>query len=144
MSRGKEILLQEDDRFLIKIGTIDNKNPKSIFLTISSWTKPKREEINYERIVSNLRKKVKQRIFDENNDSFFDPYRTIVDLDLRSSGISVNKKSFMFCEITMFQDENIHSIKSDLIIDYFKNVSDNLIKDVFNEDSLFEFNKSKL
>lgn len=144
MSRGKEILLQEDDRFLIKIGTIDNKNPKSIFLTISSWTKPKREEINYERIVSNLRKKVKQRIFDENSDSFFDPYRTIVDLDLRSSGISVNKKSFMFCEITMFQGENIHSIKSDLIIDYFKNVSDNLIKDVFNEDSLFEFNKSKL
>lgn len=144
MSRGKEILLQEDDRFLIKIGTIDNKNPKSIFLTISSWTKPKREEINYERIVSNLRKKVKQRIFDENSDSFFDPYRTIVDLDLRSSGISVNKKSFMFCEITMFQGENIHSIKSDLIMDYFKNVSDNLIKDVFNEDSLFEFNKSKL
>ena len=51
MSRGKEILLQEDDRFLIKIGTIDNRNPKSIFLTISSWTKPKREEENYERVV---------------------------------------------------------------------------------------------
>lgn len=143
MSRGKEILLQEDDKFLIKIGTIDNKDPKSIFLTISSWTKPKREEDNYERVISNLRKKIKQRIFDEYDDSIFDPFRTIVDLDLRSSGISVSKRSFMFCEITMFQSETKLPIRSEPVISFFKNVSDNLIKDVFNENSIFEFNKTK-
>lgn len=143
MSRGKEILLQEDDKFLIKIGTIDNKDPKSIFLTISSWTKPKREEENYERVVSNLRKRIKQRIFDENDDSIFDPFRTIVDLDLRSSGISTSKKSFMFCEITMFQQEAKLPIKSEPVVNYFKSISNNLIKDVFNENSIFEFNKTK-
>jgi hypothetical protein len=143
MSRGKEILLQEDDRFLIKIGTIDNKDPKSIFLTISSWTRPKKEEDNYERIVSNLRKRIKQRIFDEGDSSIFDPFRTIVDLDLRSSGISTSKKSFMFCEVTMFQNEIKLPIRSEHVLNYFKNISNNLIKDVFNEDSLFEFNKTK-
>jgi hypothetical protein len=143
MSRGKEILLHEDEQFLIKIGTIDSKNPKSIFLTISSWTQPKREELNYERIVSNLRKRIKQRIFDDVDDRFFDPYRTIVDLDLRSSGISVNKKSFMFCEVTMFQNENNLPIKSEPILNYFKYMSNNLIKDVFNENSIFVFNKTK-
>lgn len=142
MSRGKEILLQEDEKFLVKIGTIDSKNPKSIFLTISSWTKPKKEEVNYDRIVSNLRKKIKQRIFDDDI-LHFDHYRTIVDLDLRSSGISINKKSFMFCEITMFQKENNLSLKSDIVLKYFKNISNNLINDVFNENSIFEFNRNK-
>tara|TARA_R110000868_G_C10664312_1_gene746059 strand:+ start:302 stop:742 length:441 start_codon:yes stop_codon:yes gene_type:complete len=143
MGRGKEILLHEDGKFLIKIGTIDNRNPKSIFLTISSWTQPKQEELNYDRVVSNLRKKIKQRIFDENDNNIFDPYRTIVDLDLRSSGISMSKKSFMFCEVTMFQKENILPIRSEPILGYFKNVSNNLIKDVFNETSIFKFNKTK-
>lgn len=144
MSRGKEILLQEDDRFLIKLGTIDSKDPKSVFLSISSWTKPKKEEENYERIVSNLRKKIKQRIFDDMDNSIFDPYRTIVDLDLRSSGISVSKKSFMYCEVTMFQNENKLPLKSEPILNYFKNISNNLINDVFNENSIFEFNKKKI
>lgn len=144
MSRGKEILLQEDDKFLIKIGTIDSKNPKSIFLTISSWTNPKKEELNYDRIISNLRKKIKQRIFDDGYDNFFDQYRTIVDLDLRSSGISMNKKSFMFCEITMFQNDSVLPIKSDPILNYFKRISSGLITDVFNENSFFEFNKTKV
>lgn len=143
MSRGKEILLIDDDKFLIKVGTIDNKNPKSIFLTISSWTRPKREEINYERIVSNLRKKIKQRIFDQEDSFLFDRYRTIVDLDLRSSGISTGKKSFMFCEVTMFQNNLNLPMKSEIILNYFKDVSTNLINDVFNEDSIFEFNKTK-
>lgn len=142
MSRGKEILLDENEKFLIKIGTIDSKNPKSIFLTISSWTTPKREEINYERMVSNLRKKIKQKIYDIQDERLFNPNRTIVDLDLRSSGISLNKKSFMFCEITMFQNDLL-PIKSDPLMGYFKNVTNRLIRDVFNEDCSFEFNKSK-
>lgn len=142
MGRGKEILLNEDEKFLIKIGTIDNKNPKSVFLTISSWTSPLREEVNYERMVSNLRKKIKQKIYNIQDDRLFNPNRTIVDLDLRSSGIAMTKKSFMFCEITMFQNE-ILPIKSTPIVGFFKNVSNELIRDVFNETSFFEFNKSK-
>lgn len=142
MSRGKEILLDENEKFLIKIGTIDSKNPKSIFLTISSWTTPKREEINYERMVSNLRKKIKQKIYDIQDERLFNPNRTIVDLDLRSSGISLNKKSFMFCEITMFQNDLL-PIKSDPLMGYFKNITNRLIRDVFNEDCSFDFNKSK-
>jgi len=142
MSRGKEILLKENEKFLIKIGTIDNKNPKSVFMTISSWTNPKKEELNYERAISNLRKKVKQKIYDIQDIKIFDPTRTIVDLDLRSSGISLKKKSFMCCEITMFQNELL-PIKSEKILNYFKDISDKLMVDVFNEDSIFEYNKTK-
>lgn len=142
MSRGKEILLNENEKFLIKLGTIDNKNPKSIFLTISSWTKPKKEEENYEKMVTNLRKKIKQKVHDIQDDKIFNPKRTIVDLDLRSSGISVNKKSFMYCEITMFQNDLL-PIKSESIVKYFNRVSNKLISDVFNENSSFEFNKTK-
>lgn len=142
MGRGKEILLDENEKFLVKIGTIDNKNPKSLFLTISSWTKPKREEENYERIVSNLRKKIRQRVFDTQDYSIFNPQRTIVDLDLRTSGISTLKRSYMFCEITMFQNE-ILPIKSEPIIKSLKNMSDELIQHVFNDESFFEFTKSK-
>lgn len=143
MSRGKEILIQENDKFLVKIGTVDNRNPKSIFLTMSSWTHPKTDvDLNYDRIISHLRKKIKQKVFD-NTSQIFDPTRTIVDLDLRSSGISINKKSYMSCEITMFQNQLL-SIKSPIIGEYFKKVTDMLINDIFDEDKIFDYTVNKL
>ncbi len=143
MNRGKEILIQEDDKFLIKIGTVDSKNPKSIFLTLSSWTHPKNDDnLDYSRVISHLRKKIKQTIFD-NGSNLFDPKRTIIDLDLRSSGISVNKKSFMSCEITMFQN-HLLTIKSPIIGEYFKTMSNILISEVFSKDKVFEYTKNKI
>lgn len=142
MSRGKEILIDSNDKFLVKIGTVDNKNPRSIFLTMSSWTHPKTsDDLNYDRIISHLRKKIKQKIFDTQN-VLFDPNKTIIDLDLRSSGISINKKSYMSCEITMFQKQSI-SIKEKIIHDYFKDISKILIDDIFNEDKIFDYSKNK-
>lgn len=142
MNRGKEIKLDENDKFLIKIGTVDNKNPKSIFLTVSSWTHPKSDwDLNYDRIISNLRKKIKQTIYNSDT-TIFDHNKTIVDLDLRSSGISINKKSYMSCEVTMFQNESM-SIKSRSIIDYFNRISHTLRTDVFDPDPIFEYSVKK-
>ena len=142
MGRGKEILLKENDKYLIKYGTIDSKEPTSVFLTISSWVRPKDNELNYDRIISKLRKKIKQKIYNNQENNIFNPNRTIVDLDLRSSGISTNKKSFMFCEITLFQRKNL-PIKSEPIVKYFEKISDYLMTDVFDSDSIFEFSKTK-
>lgn len=142
MGRGKEILLKDNDKYLVKYGTIDSKEPKSVFLTISSWVKPKQGELNYDRIISNLRKQIKQKIYNNQDSNIFNPKRTIVDLDLRSSGISINKRSFMFCEITLFQDKNL-PIKSDPIVNYFEKISNHLMNDIFNTNEIFEFSKTK-
>ena len=104
--RGKEITLDIDSSYKIRLGTVDNKNPKSIYINLSAWGQPmkKTENINYNNVISNLRKQIKHNINStiDINDFHHDKY--IVDLDMRSSGISDEKRSFMSCEITLFHN----------------------------------------
>ena len=49
MKRGKEITLQSRENYKVKLGTIDNKNPKTIYLNVSAWGKPLTEEEDYDK-----------------------------------------------------------------------------------------------
>ena len=95
MKRGKEITLNINSNYKIKLGTVDNKNPKSIYINLSAWGEPNddEEDINYDTIIKKLRKNIKQNInYNINSDNFYkDKY--IVDLDMRSSGIRNKKRS---------------------------------------------------
>ena len=37
MKRGKEITLDIETNYKIKLGTVDNKNTKSIYINLSAW-----------------------------------------------------------------------------------------------------------
>ena len=41
MKRGKEMKIDTQHQYNIKSGTVDNKNPKSVYIQISAWGKPK-------------------------------------------------------------------------------------------------------
>jgi len=107
--RGKEITLDIDSSYKIRLGTVDNKNPKSIYISLCAWGEPmkKTENINYNSVISNLRKQIKHNINSTIDINDFHRDKYIVDLDMRSSGISDDKRSFMSCEITLFQKNNI-------------------------------------
>ena len=81
------------------------KTPKSIYINLSAWgeLKENEEEINYDKVISLLRKRIKHNINSTINKTDFHRDKYIVDLDMRSSGISNEKRSFMSCEITLFQ-----------------------------------------
>jgi hypothetical protein len=59
----------------------------------------------YTRVIKDLNKKKKQTLFIwYRRIPKFDLDKTIVDLDIRESGIRFGKRSFINCEVTLFLD----------------------------------------
>lgn len=79
-----------------------------------------------------------------NNDktSNFIKERTIVDFDIRKSGIRFGKRSFMSCEITLFSEIEI-PVNSEYMKNVLTDVSNHLIQKVFEHNDTFSFYKKK-
>jgi len=142
MKRGKEISLEIKENYKVKLGTIDNKDPRTIYLNVSAWGEPLTEEDNYDIILNNLRKKVKQKLFTNIKNSNYSDDRYIVDLDMRSSGITKSKRSYMSCEITLFQKDRI-PVNNPITISEGNRLVNNLIDDCFDCNDHFKFYKTK-
>lgn len=146
MKTGKQIKVNDHKNYSVIYGCVDDKNPKSIYVNISTWAEPLSEyEENYGKIIKTLDKKIRQKIYNylsENNITPFLKDKTIVDLDLRESGVRFGKRSFMCCELTLFQNGEM-SINSDMIKNSLNNVSSLIIKEIFDVDSNFKFEKKK-
>ena len=142
--RGKEISLDVDSNYKIRLGTVDNRNPKSIYINLSAWGEPINisNNINYNGVISKLRKQIKHNINSIIDIDDFYKNKYIVDLDMRSSGISNIKRSFMSCEITLYQKNNIPVNKPKMI-----NIATNIIKNVIGSclenQNYFIFYKTK-
>lgn len=143
LKTGKQMKLELFKNYKITSGTIDNKNPKAMYITISAWGKPTSDvEINYSDVIRKMNKQIKTKLFDNLDNTLFDSNRTIVDLDMRNSGISFDKKSYMNCEITLFKLNNF-KIQDKKIKEHIKDIISNIIEHVFDESEYFEFHKTK-
>ena len=144
MKTGKEIKNNNFKNYNITYGTVNNKNPKSIYLNISSWVEPIKDETNnYSFDIRTLNKKIKQTLFNylDANKTIFNKDRTIVDLDIRESGIKLGKRSFMNCEVTFFMKEAL-SINSIEITNTVDELTD-LMFATFETNKSFKFHKKK-
>lgn len=146
MKTGKEIKNNNFKNYNVTFGSVNNKNPKAIYINISSWAEPLNEdETNYNLTIRSINKKIKQslfNLFDSKDDCLFDKHRTIVDLDIRESGIRYGKRSFMSCEVTLYLF-NEYSITSPYMKDKLDEITDYLLKSVFENNKNFKFNKKK-
>jgi hypothetical protein len=144
MKRGKEINIILDDEFNVKLGTIDNKTPTTIYLSISSWGEPLNYDIdnNYDMIINNLRKSIKQNTYNLIDEEQFYKNKLIVDLDMKCSGISNKKRSYMNCEITLFQRNNLPITSEPLIKNLTTLFNESILK-TLNKNTDFKFYKSK-
>ena len=125
-------------------GTVDNKNPKSVYIQISAWGEPKDSEIEfYDNILKNKSKRVKRKLFEVLDDKHFHTKKSIVDFNMASSGINYGKKSFMSVEMTLFKKEPLLPINSDKMEPIVKNISEKIITDIFEKDENFKFYKRK-
>ena len=95
-----------------------------------------------DNIINQLRKKIKQHINSSLNIEDFYKNKYIVDLDMRSSGISKQKRSFMSCEITLYQKNNI-PINKPLIINSATSLIQNIISKCLEPQNYFTFYKTK-
>ena len=75
MKRGKEMKIETPYQYNIISGTVDNKNPKSVYIQISAWGKLKKDLAdNYEPIIKRKSKRVKRKLFEVLDGSDF--YKT--------------------------------------------------------------------
>lgn len=139
MKTGKFFSLGHYKNIKIGYGTINHKNLKSIYLTLTTWVSPETND-DYEVILSNARRKTKQYIYDLDNDFF--QKESIVDLDVKTKGVKINKRSFMCLEMTLFT-KNHFDIKDIEIRSFINQISKTIINEILTEKFLFNFSKNK-
>jgi hypothetical protein len=133
---GKKLNLPLDERFKISYGTVNIKNPISIYLQMSTWIKPNEEYEDYENLIKKLTKNYKQLLADSLKNSIFNDRKWIVDLDLRSSGMVKDKKSFMSVDTVLFYHEPQDPFWDEIVL-FVKNKCEELLK-IFTENNEIE------
>ena len=140
MKTGKFITLGYYGNVKIGYGTVDHKNLKTIYIKLNSWVEPENESSEFEDLLSKTKRKIKLRIYNLKTDYF--KKESIVDLDVRTKGIKMGKKSFLNLEITLFTEKYF-----DIRTKEMKSIIKSLIKDIIDDDldnkNLFNFSKSK-
>ena len=138
MKKGKTSKIQGFKTIKVIYGTTDSFELKSIYLNIQTWAEPKNENDNWNRVVLNLSRAIKHTIFQElDKDIFTTDF--ICDLDLRSSGIIVGKKSFLNLEINLYLKEKNVDFKSTKIKDSLKELTKSIVQQNFNKNNYFKF-----
>jgi hypothetical protein len=141
MKKGKSVKLNLYNPIKSVYGTVDSKNLKSVYINIQSWVTPKKEYDNWNRVVSNLGREIKHSVFESINQKLFQE-KSIVDLDLRTSGISHGKKSFFNLEINLYTNSEM-DFKSLEIKDSVKMIVNSIFRNNIQQNKYFEFSTSK-
>jgi hypothetical protein len=141
MKKGKSVKLNLYNPIKSSYGTVDSKNLKSVYINIQSWVTPKFEHDNWNRVVCNLSREIKHSVYNSITTEIFQE-KSIVDLDLRTSGISHGKKSFFNLEVNLYTNIEL-DFKSYEIKESIKKIVKTIFKNNINENKYFDFSTSK-
>lgn len=141
MKKGKSVKMNLSTSFKSMYGTVDSKNLKSLYINIQSWVSPKTELDNWNRVVCNLSRELKHTVFESIDTSVF-VKNSIVDLDLRTSGICSGKKSFFNLEINLFLGKEL-DFKSSELKDSIKKIVKSIQKTNISNNNYFDFSLTK-
>jgi len=142
MKKGKTSQIQGFKSAKVIYGTVDSINFRSLYLNIQTWVEPIKDSENWNRVVLNLSRQIKHIVHDSLDRILFDD-KFIVDLDLRSSGLSVGKKSFLNLEINIYLKDTETDFKSLRLRDSLKKIAKNTFQQGFSENEYFKFYLSK-
>lgn len=146
MKTGKELKVTKHKNYNISFGSINNKHSKAAYINLSTWAEPIDDNVvSYSRVIKDINKKIKQGLYNSFDNEFETQIlkdRTIVDLDIRESGIKFGKRSFMNCEITLFMDSEI-PVNSEHMKEKLDNVISMVVNSIFEPNKTFNFHKKK-
>ena len=141
MKKGKTTKINGFRTSKVHYGTVDSKEFKPLYLNIQTWVEPKMESENWTRVVLNMNRAIKHSVYQNVDKTLFDD-KFIVDLDLRTSGLQLKKKSFMNLEINLFLNEEI-DFKSPKLKKSLKNLTKEIYNDVLTGNDYFKFYLTK-
>ncbi len=141
MKKGKTTKINGFRTSKVHYGTVDSKEFKSLYLNLQTWVEPKDEYENWSRIVLNMNRSIKHSVYNSIDKNLFDD-KFIVDMDLRTSGLQIKKKSFMNLEINLFLNQEI-DFKSTKLKKSLKNIIKDIYSDVLTKNEYFKFYLTK-
>jgi hypothetical protein len=141
MKKGKTSKINNFESLKVNYGTVDSKNLKSIYINIQSWVNPKIISDNWNRIVCNLSREIKHTVYNQIDRDLYEE-KTIVDLDLRTSGIVFGKKSFLNLEINLYTLSEL-DFKSTKVRDSIKKLVYKIYYENFQNNKFFDFTLTK-
>ncbi len=140
MKTGKFIPLGHYGNVKIGYGTVDYKNLKTIYIKLNSWLLPETDTKDFDLIISKSRREIKNYFYYFENEFF--RKENIVDLDIRTKGIKIEKKSFMNLEVTLFV-KNHFDIRDKKVKSIIKEISEHIVDNNLKDKNLFNFYKNK-
>ena len=139
MKTGKYLPLGYYRDVKVGYGTVDFKNLKTVYLKFNSWVLPRIDD-DYNQIINKSRKKIKHYFLNRRSEIF--KKESIVDLDIKTKGVKLNKKSFMNLEITLYVNKDFDFKCTDLKNDV-KTIIKSVIDEHLTDKNLFNFYKHK-
>ena len=143
MKKGKTSKINIFDKVKTFYGTVDSKELKSIYIVLQTWVEPKVEIDNWSRIAGNLKRQIQHTLLDQVDTVYFEKHN-IIDLDLRTSGIQIDKKSFLNLEITLFVRNKNEDFKSPILKNKVKQILNSVYTENLNDCKYFNLHKSKI
>jgi hypothetical protein len=124
------------------VTTVDSKNFKSIYVVLQTWIEPITVDENWNRLVGEIKRQIQHTLLEVVDTQTFER-KQIVDLDLRTSGIQKNKKSFMNLEITLYVHNSLLDFKSPILRDKIKKILNSVYLDDLKNNKHFTLSKTK-
>jgi len=143
MKKGKTSKLNIFDDAKCYYGTVDSKELKSIYLVLQTWVEPIDDFERWDRIIGEIKRQMLHTLLEVVDRTTFER-KQIVDLDLRTSGIQKNKKSFLNLEMTLFVNDKTTDFKSLLLRSKIKNILQGIYKDDLKNSKYFVLSKTKM
>jgi hypothetical protein len=143
MKKGKTSKLNLFDDAKCQYGTVDSKNFKSLYIVLQTWVEPINDHDNWVRITGEIKRQILHTLLEVAEPTTFEK-KYIVDLDLRTSGIQKNKKSFLNLEITLFINNQNIDFKSIILRSKIKNILQSVYKDDLKNSKYFTLSKTKI
>jgi hypothetical protein len=140
MKTGKYIPLGIYNNVKVGYGTVDFKNLKTIYLKLNSWLQPEIENNDYDNLIFKTRKQIKQIIYNMGNVNF--KQQCIVDLDIRTKGIKMEKRSFMNLEVTLYVDK-FFDVKTKETKTLMRTIMETIVDNGLTDKNLFNFHNTK-
>jgi hypothetical protein len=142
MKKGKTSKLNIFDDAKCHYGTVDSKELKTVYVVLQTWVEPITDEENWVKITGLIKRQILHTLLEVVDISMFEK-KQIVDLDLRTSGIQKNKKSFLNLEITLFVHDKTMDFKSLVLRSKLKKIIDSVYYDDLKKSKYFTLSLTK-
>jgi hypothetical protein len=141
MKKGKTAKINGFRTSKVIYGTVDSKEFKSLYLNLQTWAEPKEDYETWVRITQNMSRSIKHSVYDNIDKTLFDD-KFIIDMDLRTSGLHMKKKSFLNLEINLFLIDEV-DFKDTKLKRKLKSIIKGIYDDVLNKNEYFKFYLTK-